>query len=102
MAYTCICEPRTLLQAGCKCGAFAAQAADEEAVDRVAAYEAKERLRKMRDFLIPEPTPPITWKKLCPTCLHSAHGGDWVTGNNQCRDLYCTCTDSREVDGGEI
>ena len=64
--YECICT-HSFLVAGCTCGAWTAAQADEAALIRAEGFAAAERKRAYRDFLIPEPTKPITFRK-CATC----------------------------------
>lgn len=85
--YPCTCTPRHLRDAGCTCGAWAAEQADKEARARVEAFEARERLRELENFLIGEPTPPVTFRALCLRCQHLQHG------MNHCDDEQgCNCT----------
>lgn len=89
-AYPCNCTPKHLLEAGCTCGAWLAEKQDREAVERVALHEARERLQRQADFLIGQPTPPVTFKASCPTCPHPKHtgpGSPWQL----CPERDCQC-----------
>ena len=89
MSYQCICEPRTLFLDGCRCGAWRAETEDRAAVERVAAYEARERLREMERFLIRPPTASITMRNLCGACEHPYHKD--ASKADICPDGSCLC-----------
>lgn len=89
--YPCSCTPRTLFLEGCKCGAWAAQKSDAEALQRVRDQEARDRLNAHKKFLIKDPTPVVTWKLLCPTCGHPPHP------QGTCPDASCNCIDPRAI-----
>ena len=72
--YKCACSGWTLFWKGCVCGAYAAAKADCAAAQRVADYEAEEEKRRMQEFFNGKITAPITFKQVCPKCLHDSPG----------------------------
>jgi hypothetical protein len=64
--YACICKGL----ASCTCGAWSAARKDYEHYLNVVENNRRARLNELRDFLIKPPTPPITFKTMCPTCQH--------------------------------
>lgn len=98
-SYKCLCEPRQLFLGGCTCGAFKAQKADQEALERVAVHQARERLMEQRDFLIPPPTPPVTMKAAVGACVcgheeaehQKNHSPSGVYRGSCFANFSCTC-----------
>ena len=85
--FPCICKSSDLFWRGCKCGSFAAAKSSAEAWERVRLYAAQKAKLRERDFLIKPPTPPITFKDVCPRCFHVPHG----TGQLACTVPRCDC-----------
>ena len=92
--YPCACDPWALWQGACRCGAGLAERSDRLARERAALKTDEERaawdrVHVLADFLIGQPTPPITFRAGCARCPHAKHTEGM--GMAQCPERDCVC-----------